>query len=439
MDVWRVGGIRGGLMKKILFLLFAFAACAFAIPDISLSLNVGENPYTNSSGTYYDVSIHTRNIGQDASPASRTYASGPTQPPFGWRIEVPELTQFGEHTVTLGVQCLEGGQENVLAVWADHLNHIAESDEGNNHAAIAIPACPNPGGDDIGHPTGADLVPVASAPYNYTVRNSMYYLLSANITNEGFERAPASAVRIIGPAGTIKIQVASLQPGESQRISNPVECQESASQVRFVADADDDVLESDEGNNEVSVLVPSCSPQPAADISVSVDVPENLAVMESERVSVTIQNNGTGRGNALHVEVGMLQYGDQFGVYNYDVPALVPGQENRRTFSIKCPNDGGISFVATVEGGESFSRTATADSECILPEPEIQPLPQNESGSGEPANETPQENESQYAKVLLVADGNASHKSSAQSANEAPGLCILGAPLRILAMLFGNG
>lgn len=108
------------------------------MPDLVSELAVVGN-FSDNVTHYYYVSVVTRNIGQATAGASVTWTSYNSVPQS---YNVPSLAPSGSSTTFRTVACLPESGNRTFYSYADSTYVVSESNEGNNGASLAIPACP---------------------------------------------------------------------------------------------------------------------------------------------------------------------------------------------------------------------------------------------------------------------------------------------------------
>ncbi len=206
------------------------------------------------------------------------------------------------------------GQHTIKAV-ADELNNVKESNESNNELTVTYTTAP------------PDLIieKLAWSPLNPSKNDIVS--INATVKNQGTGRADACHIAyfIDGELKTT-IPVNSLEAGASVNITYNWTVTSDKHQLRTVIDYYQNVVESDESNNEKTATISSLLP----DLTVSAITwsPANAAVGDTVSINATIKNLGGGRSEKAHAMFTI----DNTVVATPDLPAIEGSVPNNIEF-----------------------------------------------------------------------------------------------------------
>ena len=201
-----------------------------------------------------------------------------------------------------------GGTEKILTEWrADPGNLIDESDETNNELTV-----------DYDATALADLVVenVTSEPDQFTVGDRVAFI--ATVRNKGTGTSLPTIAEFFLDAQADRFDVTNLkaiEPGATRKATFGWVAKDGAHEIRVVIDGLRTVTESDETNNETTVVYDLTG---SADLVVDSVVlnPADHEVGDKVTFSVTVRNQGIGQAGASTVEYYIGDETSRFGMNN---------------------------------------------------------------------------------------------------------------------------
>jgi hypothetical protein len=282
-----------------------FPPCPDGFPDLTVELSINGN-FTNATGTYYNVTMTTSNIGNaTASQQVETNVYYGNVGIVTW-IGIWQL-QPGESSSSYFVLPQLGLSENrSLDAYADPLNRIAEINEGNNHAHMVVPTVPSPDlavtSVQVAHVTW-----IAGRLYNVTVFASNIGELNS-VQTDISGRVMADGITYSGFQSTIP----GLLPGRSANRSGMLTCPAQGDyQLVGLVDSWGNNQESNEENNIMVVNIhcidivvrinnttPVISKHPKDIVAIGIEDEREIDIHEVENPNIGIGNGNAQQENA---------------------------------------------------------------------------------------------------------------------------------------------
>jgi subtilase family serine protease len=158
-----------------------------ACPD--LIINFGEPQFlSNSSGTYYTISITTKNNASDyqySYPFANSSITRITYESVTQDVQIPYLEPAETNDITVALRCSLNG--TVLTAQADFYSSVNESNETNNLNTTFVPPCP------------PDLVVSLNKTSGFTNATAAYDVIAVTVSNIGETSAGASITALSFP------------------------------------------------------------------------------------------------------------------------------------------------------------------------------------------------------------------------------------------------
>ena len=297
------------------------------LAELYVTKIVLDPPSTISRGEVVEIYARVMNTGaRSADGFSISFFYRLQGSPGNWTLEgtaegvslPPSHQDFYEVTFRLDTSDLELGTYE-LRVVADAANHISEADELNNElrttmtlvdSSLGLPdlqpisltyARSNPGSTDDMEPWN-----VVSQIRNDGEVQAGQFVVAFYVDGVEFSRQ----IRFVLPAGGVTDVSAELDPQDPDHLLEP-----GTHHIEVVIDPDDEVLEKNEGNNNVigSLTLQSLELVP---LSLAFEKPV-LRLDEEMTVEVEIRNDG--EGVAKSVEVDFYAGHIRFGSYTIDI------------------------------------------------------------------------------------------------------------------------
>ncbi len=243
------------------------------------------SPEEPSDGDSVTFAVTVKNRGEGKAGSSRVYFYIDDSS-RGYQ-DVPYIVAGGAVTVTFS-WIADAGSHTLRAV-IDKDNQIAESDEGNNETSVIFQALlPDLIIEEV---TWSPESPVESDNITFTVF----------IKNQGTGKADYSQVAYyLGDAYLGSASVASLDSGASDNKSFNWIAGANPHDLRIIADANETVAESDEGNNEKAVPFPILPDLVIESVTWS---PENAGAGSTLVFTVTIKNQGSAKAGLFGIHL----------------------------------------------------------------------------------------------------------------------------------------
>ncbi len=292
-------------------------------------------------GVPFTVNVTTSNIGSASSGVTSV-----TRVRFSWDIvnlNVPILAAGGTNTQPATFTCPYAGVFT-LNTTADATYVVGESNEVNNFVSYQVNCV-------------AAAQPDLIVLLNATNSSGNLYAVGVTVRNIGQATAGPSTTRTSYNGVVQNMNFPSIPPAGSQlTLYRYVECRASPTPFYATADINNAVLESNELNNNATVIVPACAGQ-QPDLTIStLTAPTTVIVGRSFTYTVETYNNGPGSSSPSVTFAAFQTSGS-----NILIPGLPAGMGQVNTVTSVCSSAGRFQLTATADSTHTNTETNEAN------------------------------------------------------------------------------